>query len=178
MSDPYYGEIRMFAGNFAPQNWHFCDGAILNINDYQTLYSLIGTTYGGDGKTTFALPDLQGRLPIGMGQGTGLTNRPLGVKGGAETVMLTLDNLPAHSHFVNASKATGTQSNPQNGVWASLAGANQFITTSEVKSPSVINDMNPQAINFTGMGYPHDNVMDSFPLSFIICLNGFWPDKP
>jgi microcystin-dependent protein len=179
MSDPYLGEIRMFGGNFAPENWHFCDGTLLNIPEYNALYALLGTIYGGNGTTTFGLPDLRGRLPIGQGQGAGLTNRLLGEKSGAETATVTLAQLPAHSHTVNASSATGTQASPANGVWASLAVVNQFITPAEVVSPSITRDMNSAAI---GVGYltsgnPHANVMPSFPLSFIIALQGEFPQR-
>lgn len=178
MSDPYVGEIRMFAGNYAPQDWHFCDGSLLQISAYNVLFALIGTIYGGDGVSTFALPDLRGRLAIGQGQGAGLTNHPLGDKRGAETATLDVTQLPAHTHGVNASTAAGTQPNPQNGVWASLSGANQFITRAEVQSPSVIHDMNSKAIGSSGGGAAHFNVMPSFPLSFIISLQGFFPDRP
>jgi microcystin-dependent protein len=96
---PYVGEIRLFAGNFAPNGWMFCNGALLPISEYETLFQLIGTTYGGDGQSTFAIPDLQGRVPIGQGQGPGLSNRILGEKGGQETVTLTTLNMPSHSHL-------------------------------------------------------------------------------
>lgn len=180
MSDPYLGEIRMFGGNYAPENWNFCDGTLLNISDYNTLYSLIGTTYGGDGVTKFALPDLRGRLPIGQGQGQNpvLTNRTIGAKGGSETVSLNAAQMPSHSHTVNASSAAGTQSSPQYGVWASLGTvANQFITVAEVKSPSVVGTMNAAAIANSNGGAPHDNVMPYFPLSFIISLRGYFPNR-
>jgi microcystin-dependent protein len=95
---PYIAEIRLFAGNFPPAGWAFCDGSLLPISEYDTLFNLIGTTYGGDGQTTFALPDLRGRVPIGIGQGTGLSNRILGEKVGQETVTLTTANMPSHSH--------------------------------------------------------------------------------
>ncbi|MDQ5929487.1 MAG: hypothetical protein QG594_1266 [Bacteroidota bacterium] len=95
---PYVGEVRLFAGNFAPNGWFFCDGQLLPISEYDTLFMLIGTTYGGDGQTTFALPDLRGRVPIGMGQGPGLSNRILGEKAGQETITLTTANMPQHNH--------------------------------------------------------------------------------
>lgn len=177
MSDPYVGEIRMFGGNYAPQQWHFCDGTLLPISAYQPLYALIGTTYGGDGVNTFALPDLRGRLPLGQGQGPNLSPRPLGQYSGSETVSLSAAQLPAHSHTVNASKDPATQTSPQNGVWGVMAGGNQFIAPGEVVAPAVIRDMSPAAI---GTGYPsggtaHDNMMPSFPLSFIIALQGEYP---
>lgn len=180
MSDPYLGEIRMFGGNYAPEDWNFCDGTLLNVSDYNALYALIGTTYGGDGVTKFALPDLRGRLPIGQGQGQNpvLTNRTIGQKGGMETVSLGVTQIPSHSHTVNASSTAGTQPSPSNGVWASLGTvANQFITVAEVKSPSVVGTMNAAAIANSNGGAPHDNVMPYFPLSFIISLRGYFPDR-
>lgn len=177
MSDPYLGEIRMFAGNYAPENWHFCDGSLLNISDYNALFALIGTTYGGNGSTTFGLPDLRGRLPIGQGQGPGLTNRILGQSGGSETVRLAEAEMPTHKHTVNASAATGTQANPKNGVWASLAAANQYITSAEIISPSVTHAMNSAAVGSSGGGAAHDNMMPAFPLSFIIALQGEYPQQ-
>jgi microcystin-dependent protein len=179
MSDPYLGEIRMFAGNYAPENWHFCDGTLLPINGYDALYSLIGIAYGGDGVNNFALPDLRGRLPIGQGQGTGLTNRVMGEKSGAETAPLTLAQIPGHTHAASAATGTGTQSNPANGVWASLPAANQFISRSEVVSPSIFHDMNAAAIGtgYPGGGSPHPNMMPSYPLSFIIALQGEYPSR-
>src|ERR1700758_3405683 len=101
MAQPYVGEIRMFAGNFAPAGWMFCEGQLLPISENETLFQLIGTTYGGDGETTFALPDLRGRVPIHMGQGSGLTPRTIGDAGGAETVTLTVAQMPVHHHIVN-----------------------------------------------------------------------------
>ncbi|WP_041245318.1 phage tail protein [Geotalea uraniireducens] len=179
MSDPYLGEIRMFGGDYAPENWHFCDGTLLPISGYDALYSLIGTAYGGDGINNFALPDLRGRLPIGQGQGTDLTNHPVGEKNGTETVGLTLAQTPAHTHTVNAASGTGTQPSPENGVWASLAAVNQFITPAEVKSPSIIHDMNSAAIGtgYQAGGAAHLNMMPSFPLSFIIALQGEYPTR-
>src|SRR5215471_13272350 len=110
MSQPYVGEIRMFAGNFAPAGWMFCEGQLLPISDYETLYNLIGTTYGGDGQSTFALPDLRGRLPIHMGGGFTLAET-----GGAESVTLTVSTIPAHSHAVTAA-ATGQRQSPSNAI--------------------------------------------------------------
>ena len=179
MSDPYLGEIRMFGGNYAPQYWNFCDGTLLNVSDYNALFALIGTTYGGDGVTKFALPDLRGRLPIGQGLGQNpvLTNRTIGQKDGKETVSLGVTQIPPHTHTVNASSAAGTQPGPANGVWASLTVANQFITTAEVKSPSITAAMNAVAIANSNGGALHDNMMPYFPLSFIISLQGYFPDR-
>ena len=174
MSDPYLGEIRMFGSDFAPTNWHLCDGALLQISAYSALYSLIGTTYGGDGISNFALPDLRGRLPICRGQGVGLTLRAIGQKAGSETVAVTNDQLPNHNHAAYASTETATQSNPQGNVCASPVNTsgtaiNQFVTYS---STYKIGLMDPAAIGSTGSGAAHDNVMPSMPLNFIICCQG------
>src|SRR5215469_12118818 len=114
MSSPFVGEIRMFGGNFAPAGWAFCNGALLQISANEVLFNLIGTTYGGDGQTTFALPDLQSRVPVHVGQGLAL-----GQSGGAETVTLTTSQVPSHSHVPQANSGAGNQSSPANGVWAS-----------------------------------------------------------
>lgn len=108
MAEPYLGEIKMFAGNFAPRGWAFCEGQLLPISSNQGLFSLLGTMYGGDGRTTFALPDLRGRAPIGFGTGIGLTPRPLGARGGQERVILSQAEMPAHSHIITNQTATST----------------------------------------------------------------------
>src|SRR5512138_1687522 len=118
MAQPYVGEIRMFAGNFAPYGWMFCEGQLLAISDYETLFNLIGTTYGGDGQSTYALPDLRGRIPIHMGNGYG-TTFVLAETGGVEEVALTVQQIPAHSHALMASSVPGTSSAPQDNVLAS-----------------------------------------------------------
>src|SRR5512135_3630836 len=121
MSSPYIGEIRLFGGNFAPVGWAFCDGALVPISENDALFNLIGTTYGGDGQLTFALPDLRGRLPMHMGTGPGLSPRTIGEQGGVETVTLTANQIPAHSHVPLSVSGDGNQSTPQNGVWAGKA---------------------------------------------------------
>src|ERR1700757_2169256 len=113
MSSPFIGEIRMFAGNFAPVGWAFCNGALIPISENAALFNLIGTTYGGDGQTTFALPDLQSRVPIHVGPGFAL-----GQSGGAESVTLTVSQIPAHSHVPQANSGAGSQATPSGGVWA------------------------------------------------------------
>ncbi|NES22538.1 MAG: phage tail protein, partial [Symploca sp. SIO3E6] len=113
MSDPFIGEIRMFAGNFNPVGWAICNGAQMSISQNEALFSLLGTTYGGDGRTTFNLPDFRGRVPIHTGEGPGLTNRPIGSQGGEEKVTLTVNNLAKHTHAWQASTATVSQSTPE-----------------------------------------------------------------
>lgn len=163
MSEPYLGEIRMFGGNFAPSGWALCNGQLLSISEYSELFTLLGTTYGGDGQVTFALPDLQGRVPIHSG-----TAYPLGAKGGSETVTLTSTQLPAHTHTAMASTASGTADSPANAVWASR-------TLRTYSSGTTTVGMNPQAIAPVGGSQPHDNMMPSTVISFIISLYGIFP---
>ena len=162
MAQPYVGEFRMFAGNFAPAGWAFCDGSLMSIAENEALFQLIGTTYGGDGQSTFALPDLRGRLPLH--QGSGLS---IGESGGSETVTLTGNQIPAHSHAAQASGAGGTQSGPGGGLWASSA-LNQFAAG---------DGTNLMANNLGSVGgsQPHDNMMPYLAVSFIISLFGIFP---
>jgi microcystin-dependent protein len=166
MSSPFVGEIRMFAGNFAPVGWSFCNGAIVPIDQNDTLFNLIGTTYGGDGQTTFALPNLQSRVPIHAGPGF-----QLGQTGGAEAVTLTTSQIPAHSHVPMAFDGTGNQPGPGNGVWASSSPATQF----DVPPPSVT--MDPAAIGSSGGSQPHDNMIPYLVINFIISLFGIFPSQ-
>lgn len=170
MSQPFIGEIRMFGGNFAPVGFAFCDGQLLPIAEYDALFALIGTTYGGDGQTTFALPDLRGRLPVHTGQGNGLSNYVLGQSGGSETVTLTAQQLPAHTHAAQAQSAAGNQSAPGGGVWAS-SGQNQF----SASAPNT--GMSAAAIGPAGGSLPHDNMMPYQVVSFIIALYGIFPSR-
>ena len=155
----------MFAGNFAPAGWMFCDGQLLPISEYETLFNLIGTTYGGDGQETFALPDLRSRVPIHMGQGYILSQT-----GGAETVVLTQNQIPSHSHAPLAQSAPGNRSTPANGVWAASA-LNQF-------TPNAPNStMSAAALGATGGGQPHDNMVPFQAVNFIISLFGIFPSQ-
>ena len=180
--DAYLGEIRMFAGDYAPQDWLPCDGRLVAISTYNVLYALIGTTYGGDGQTTFALPDLRGRLPIGEVSVPGLTPRVLGQQGGSETVTLTVNTMPAHTHAANAVNTAGTQPNPTGGVWAATVNTTtpatavkQYIKTSEIVPPFKTGVMDALSIEKSGGGGSHDNMMPYLPLNFIICVNGNHP---
>lgn len=168
MSDSYIGEIRMFAGDYAPQGWAFCNGQVLSISENEALYSLLGTTFGGDGQTTFGLPDLRGRVPVHP-DGTTIVQ---GSKGGTETVTLTENQMPQHTHEVNAVGDAGTQTSPQQAYWSNsnLVYYSDGTTGSEVK-------MNPQAISVAGGGQPHNNMMPSLGISFIISLNGTYPAR-
>lgn len=171
MSDQCLGEIRMFAGNYAPEGWAFCDGALLSINEHSTLYSLIGIAYGGDGHTTFALPDLRGRVPISAGPGTTGISYAVGQAGGSETVTLTVAELPAHTHVAQGNKDKGTQEGPKDGVWANPNDKKQYL----VGEPN--QTMDAGSIASTGGGQPHNNMMPYLPLSFIIALVGNYPER-
>src|SRR3569623_1528496 len=134
--DNFLGEIRMFAGNYAPEDWHFCDGSTLQINQFDALYALLGTTYGGDGRVTFGLPDLRGRAPVHKGTGTGLPPVTLGQKGGSETVSLPAANLPPHTHPLNAVNAPATTNTPGNGMMLSTAPVSAYITSTSTPLPT------------------------------------------
>ncbi|MGV7116502.1 phage tail protein [Paenibacillus kyungheensis] len=172
MSEAFVGEIRMFAGNYAPEDWAFCDGQLLSISEYQTLFSLLGTTYGGDGQTNFAVPDLRGRLPIHIGTNSGIAYT-LGQKLGSETNTLQTSELPAHTHLVKATSDTATVNTPANNTWASTA-SNLYsnVTTTDLTS------MDSTAISSNIGGQAHNNMMPSLTISFIISLVGIYPPRP
>ena len=173
MSEPYIGEIRMFGGNFAPKGWAFCDGTLMSVSENQALFSLLGTVYGGDGRTTFGLPDLRGRIPIHAGSGPGLTTRNLGTKSGDETVTLTADNLPSHTHAWYASTTSATASSPTGNVTASDLASDIY---SDSTSPTAT--MNASAIaNYAGGGTSHANIMPFQCVNFIIALIGLYPSR-
>ena len=168
MAQPYVGEIRMFAGNFAPAGWMFCEGQLLPISENETLFQLIGTTYGGDGQSTFALPDLRGRMPMHMGSGGGLSSRTLAESGGVETVTLTTQQIPAHTHVPQGDANSGSSDDPTGRVWAS-SSAIQFI------AGPTNTTMNNTIMGNTGGSQPHDNMSPYLVLSFIISLFGIFP---
>ena len=163
MAQPYVGEVRMFGGNFAPAGWMFCEGQLLPISEYETLFQLIGTTYGGDGQSTFALPDLRGRLPVHQGNGAILAQT-----GGAETVTLTVSQIPAHTHPYLASNDIPGQTSPQNNVLGQAAA--KFYRAG---SPSVT--LNPGSVSSTGGSQPHNNFQPYLCVDFIISLFGIFP---
>jgi len=168
-SDSFMGEIRIFANDFAPRNWAYCDGQLLSILQYAELYSLIGTTYGGDGSSTFALPNLQGRVPLGVGQGPGLSEHNLGQTGGSQTVTLQLSEIPAHTHLLQASADRGDSGTP-----ATLASANAYWPES---STTGIMSLASQALGSTGGGSAHDNMMPFLAVCFCICIFGLSPPR-
>jgi len=162
--DQYLGEIRMFAGTFAPQGWVFCNGQLLSIAENSALFALMGTRYGGDGQTTFAVPDLQGRVAMHMS-----SSHPLAQKGGTEEVTLQLNHLPAHTHMPQACLVTGDQPSPQNTVWAAVEGS-PFTTDA-----TGVVAMNAAAISAVGGSQAHDNLMPFQAISFIIATEGIFP---
>jgi len=171
MSQPYVGEIRMFGASFAPAGWAFCNGQLLPISENETLFQLIGTTYGGDGQSTFALPNLQSRVPVHMGQGPGISNNyQLAETGGSESVTLTTQQTPIHTHPALCSSVGGNSSDPAGGIWA-FSDLNQYSTA----APDV--GMGTPAIQTTPQGgsQPHDNMIPYLVISYIISLFGIFP---
>jgi len=166
MAQPYVGEIRMFAGNFAPAGWMFCEGQLLPISEYETLFNLIGTTYGGDGQSTFALPDLRGRIPLHFGNGFTLAET-----GGAETITLTVSQIPAHTHPFIASNATGDQVNASGNLPASSFNVTPYIN--DVPT----GNMSAAAISAVGGSQPHNNFQPYLCVDFIISLFGIFPSQ-
>jgi microcystin-dependent protein len=171
MSDPYVGEIRMFAGTFAPQGWALCEGQLLAVSQNDALFSLLGTIYGGDGRTTFGLPDLRGRLPIHQGSGPGLTSRNLGSRSGAETVVPTANQLPVHTHALMASAAPGSDSNPAGGVPAESVSVDLYIEEATTVS------LNANALTSVGSSQSHTNLQPALCVRFIIALFGVYPSR-
>jgi microcystin-dependent protein len=164
MPQPFLGEIKMFAGNFAPAGWMFCEGQLLPISEWETLFQLIGTTYGGDGQSTFALPDLRGRLPLHQGNGFILAET-----GGAEEITLTVNQIPAHTHPLLASGVPGTSATPQNSVPAKTTTGFLYIN----ENPT--DNMAPTAISATGGSQPHTNFQPYLCVDFIISMFGIFP---
>jgi microcystin-dependent protein len=170
MADPFIGEIRMFGGNFAPRGWATCDGQLLSIALNNALFALLGTTYGGDGQSTFALPDLRGRVPIHQGQGPGLTPRVIGEQAGSENVTLLTSQMPAHRHPTAATGAA-TLGNPG----GNLAGTSST-TAFYVDTPPTL-AMSPDTQASKGGSQPHPNLMPYQCVNFIIALEGIFPSR-
>ncbi len=171
MAQPYVGEIRMFGGNFAPAGWMFCDGQLLPISENETLFQLIGTTYGGDGQETFALPNLQSRVPIHMGTGPDGTTYTLAELAGTETVTLTTQQMPIHNHALLASTGPGNVNVPAGNVTAESAGVKIYIED----TPST--PMNAADITPVGGSQPHENVQPYLCINYIISLFGIFPSQ-
>jgi microcystin-dependent protein len=171
MSDPFIGEIRMFAGNFSPRGWAFCDGQLLAISQFDALFSLLGTTYGGDGRTTFGLPDLRGRIPIHAGTGPGLTPRREGQRGGVENETLTVAQAPLHSHPVKASASVAGSRSPEGRV----AAETSLFDFYQSGSPSAALDGG--SVTAAGRGLSHTNIQPFLCVHFIIALIGLYPSR-
>lgn len=170
MSEAFVGEIRMFAGNFAPRGWAFCDGQLLQVSQNDALFSLFGTIYGGDGRTTFGLPDLRGRVPVHQGQGPGLSNRRIGEKAGEESVTLTANQVGAHQHSLSASTDTASDTSPAGNVTATSGSGNIYGNNIGVA-------MKGDAIGTTGGSQSHSNLMPTQCVSFIVSLFGVYPSR-
>lgn len=173
MSEPFIAEIRIFAGNFAPRNWSFCDGQLLPISQNTALFSLIGTTYGGDGRTTTALPNLQGRAPMHPGNGSGLTLHRLGESGGAENITLSSRHLPSHSHNLKTVSSAANITSPTNHLLAASEdlGDKQYATSANMQ------DMHTSSIIGSGGSQPHNNMPPGLAMNFIIALTGLYPSR-
>ena len=171
MADPFVAEIRIFPFNFAPKGWAWCDGQLLPLSQNTALFSLLGTTYGGNGKSNFALPDLQGRAPMHPGQGPGLSLHDLGETGGSETVSLLESEIPAHSHALNASQADGISQTPVNEQLAAGIGIGQYA------APSALTQLSPNALAPAGGDLPHNNMQPYLTFYFCIALQGVFPPR-
>lgn len=172
--DPFVAEIRIFPFNFPPTGWAFCDGQLMPISQNTALFSLLGVTYGGDGKSTFALPNFQGVAPLQQGQGTGLSLYDLGQLGGEENVTLLQTEMPSHSHTMRANNSDGTQPSPANNV-AAGPGADRDLFWYKEGTPS--STMNLLALSLTGGSLPHNNMMPYLTLNFCIALQGVYPAR-
>lgn len=176
MADPFIGEIRMFGGNFAPSGWALCNGQLLSISQNSALFSILGTSFGGNGQTTFGLPDLRGRVPINQGQGLGLSSYDIGQQGGSEQVTLLQTQMPAHNHIVNATSDNAT---------ASAASANLLATPSagrgqnapQIYGTGTAVTMGPTMIAPSGGSQPHENIQPYLCVTFIIALQGIYPSR-
>lgn len=174
MSDPFVAEIRIFPFNFAPSGWAFCDGQLMPIAQNTALFSLLGATYGGDGKTSFALPDLQGNAPMFWGQGTGLSPHDQGESGGSPSVTLMAAEMPAHSHALTAfSLSSSSASSPQGELVADGVGCKPFGSGALAANTQ----MHLQAVSLSGSSAPHDNMMPSLVMNFCIALQGVFPPR-
>ncbi|GAB3430037.1 tail fiber protein [Massilia solisilvae] len=179
--DPYIGEIRLFAGNYAPTDWAFCNGQLLPISSNTILFSILGNRFGGDGVSTFGLPNLSGKAPLGMGQGPGLSNHNLATSDGSSTVTLVQSEMPVHTHAPRAYADNGNSNSPAGGEWAQYVDTSTRPPTSAMlysDGTSGAVQMNPLALGVAGSSMPHNNMQPFLAMNFIICLNGIFPQKP
>jgi microcystin-dependent protein len=172
LSQYFLGEIRMFGGNFPPHGWALCNGQTLSIQQNTALFALLGTFYGGNGTTTFCLPNLQSRFPVHMGQGPGLSYYAIGEIGGTEAVSLTVNQIPQHSHVPQAASGQGTASSPSNAVWAESA-----LNNYSASAPDPSSNMAPGALSVAGGSQPHNNMPPYLVVNFIIALVGIFPSR-
>jgi microcystin-dependent protein len=177
MADAFLGEIRIFAGNFAPTGWAFCNGQLLQISQSTALFSILGTQYGGDERTSFALPNLNGRAPMHQGAGTGLSERVPGEMVGNQSVALDISGIPRHTHVPQSVANNGMSSAPQNNIWAENPALGKHGTQAPLYEPTTTISMDPSALSITGGSQPHTNMQPFLALSFIICLNGEFPSR-
>jgi microcystin-dependent protein len=177
--DPFLGEIRMTGFNFAPVGWALCNGQTLPISQYSALFALLGTTYGGNGTTNFNLPDLQGRLPIHWGNGTGLSPYVIGEKGGTENVMLQSNQMPIHNHLVNVNNQNGGASDPTNGILAvgNTGGGRTPTINLDYTTAAATGTLAPTAVSVAGGNVPHPNIQPFLTVNFIIALVGIFPSR-
>lgn len=172
MADPFIGEIKLVPYNFAPRNWAFCQGQILSIAQNTALFSLLGTTYGGNGQTTFALPNLQGRVPISEGQGPGLSSYDQGQTGGEDRITLTINQLPAHNHGIRVSSSAATSVDPLATYPAVATGS-----VGNAYGSSESGTMHPNELQSVGGNQPHSNMQPYLVLNYIIALQGVFPPR-
>lgn len=172
MSEPYLGSIHMFGGNFAPRSYALCDGQLIAITQNDALFSLLGTIYGGDGRTTFGLPDLRGRLPMHMGQGPGLSERRIGAKFGGETETLTVNQLPSHTHTVGATTTAADDPSPSGNIFADTGD-----NLSVYQTPGAAMTLAPNSVTTSGGSQSHENRMPALCINFIIALYGIYPSR-
>lgn len=171
MSEPFLGEIRMVGFTFAPQGWALCNGQIMSISQNTALFSLLGTTYGGNGQTTFALPDLRGRVPVQAGQGPGLTNRTQGELSGEENHTLISTEMPAHNHVINGNNEGSSTARPGGAVPGPAGNTNIYAAAPDGTS------MNPQMVGSAGGSQPHNNMQPYLVVNFIIATQGIYPSR-
>lgn len=177
MTQPYLGEIRMFAGTFSPKNNAFCAGQIMNVQQNSALFSLLGTFYGGNGTTTFGLPDMRGRIPVSMGQGPGLSNYNIGEATGSESVTLTTGQMPMHTHMMVASSNTGNQPSPAGHMPAGLSAPFTGFWVDGAKGSGTQIYMDPNSLSMVGGNQSHENRMPALAINFIIALIGIFPSR-
>lgn len=171
MSDPFLGEVRIFCGNFAPQGWAFCNGAVISVSQNEALYTLFGTTYGGDGQATFGLPDLRGRAPVHAGQRSGSQSYALGQQGGAESVSPSLAQLPPHTHAVGAISAVAKNPDATNGFYAQSTQVKVYTKSAASQYFA------PNTVGTAGTSTPHDNMQPFLVVNFIVAMAGIYPPQ-